>query len=512
MQIRRTRHFYRHKLVAIGDSLAQGFKNGCIHRTDLSFPALISRCFSPGTRFDTPSFSAQGGIPINLETLIRGLSEKFGESLSWSDALPAAHYLYTTLRRIKIYWENERNHRNRFRKLPYHNQAVWGYAANDSWLMTERKCREFLVRNRPRYSVFSVLPDHSMYITSRLVLNPGFTPEFENNSQIDNVRHLHEEGGIENLIACTAHNNIIGSLSALRVTWSEPGFMERHHYERPFTVYRPEHLREELKHLYRQIAAIGIPNVFVPTIPYLTILPVVRGVNEDRSRPHTGYFDYYTRFWIWDDDFDPERNPHLTKEEAMELDRTVDEYNGIIRELCGEFGFHVVPIHRYVNAVARRRLGVDALRPFPPDFIRALRSHPSTSHLVTADGKVRLSTDYLRVDEEDRKVIKGGVFSLDGLHPTTIGYGLMAHIYMMTMEKAGVKFERTLDWNHIIENEPLVTDPPYLLSELRLMLRLLSMDRQERFTRLGQNILHQLLDLFSRRPRPSVRLTGEQNA
>lgn len=490
---------YRHKLVAMGDSVAQGFKNGGVYRTDLSFPAILARCFQSGSRFDTPSFSGQGGIPINLEVLIRGLSEEFGESITLNEYFPVARHLYTTLRRIKNHWENENNHLHRNRDFPYHNQAVWGFAANDCWLMTENKCRDFLLQNKPRYSVFSVLPDHAMYITGRLVLNPGFVPEFKNNSQIDNIDWLHSNGGIENLILCTGHNNIVGALSDLKITYTEPGFMNRHHYERAFTVYRPEHFEEELRHLFDQVRILDIPNVFIPTYPYLTIPPVTRGVNADSSGTHSGYFDYYTRFWIWDDDFDPEKHPHLTKDDAIRLDQLVDRYNAIIQELADEYDFHVVPVHKHVSAVARRRLGVDAVRPYPPRFIEALKRNDATSHLVTEEGKVKLSTDYLRVDEKTRKVTQGGIFSLDGLHPTTIGYGLIANIYHMRMKEAGVNFEKEIDWDFVIENETLVSDPPYLLAELRLLLRFLSLGRQERFTKLGQNILQQLLELFSRR-------------
>jgi hypothetical protein len=177
----------------------------------------------------------------------------------------------------------------------------------------------------------------------------------------------------------------------------------------------------------------------------------------------------------------------------------VDQYNSIISNLDAEYDFHVVPVHKYVSAVARRRLGVDAVRPYPPDFIEALKRNEATSHLVTPDGKVKLSTDYLRVDEDSGKVIQGGIFSLDGLHPSTIGYGLIANIYMMAMKETGVRFEKPMDWNFIIQNETIVSNPPYLLTQLRLVLRFFSMGRQERFTRLGQNILQQLLDAFSRR-------------
>src|SRR5690625_7197972 len=84
------------------------------------------------------------------------------------------------------------------------------------------------------------------------------------------------------------------------------------------------------------------------------------------------YFDYYTRFWVWDEDFDPDFHPYLTKAEAIDLDQTVDEYNEIIREKAMEYDFHVVPVNRHVSAAARRRVGKFSVRPFPKKFIQEI--------------------------------------------------------------------------------------------------------------------------------------------
>lgn len=489
---------HKYKLAVIGDSMGQGFQNGGIYRTDLSFPALLSRGFETGNSFDVPSFSAQGGIPLNLEVLVRGLSDEFGNSISWKKYVPAGLHLYRTLKRIKNYWEGQTRDLQVPRTEPWHNQSVWGFAANDAWIMTEKVCRQFIIENKPRYTVFDVLPDKAMYITGRMVLNPSFESKFEDHNQIENIHRLHEQGGIENLIVCLGHNNFVGALSALDIIYSRAEDLEASNFDRNYTVYRPEHFEMEMRRLFERIARLDIPRVFVPTYPYITIPPVTRGVSEDKKKGHDGYFDYYTRFWIWDDDFNPDKHPYLDKNQAIELDQLVDQYNNIIRSLAAEFGFIVAPVHRYVNAVARRRLGVDAVRPYPPEFVKALQQNPMTSHLVTEDGKVKISSDYIRVDEKTQKVMQGGIFSLDGLHPTTIGYGLIANIYRMSMEQAGVQFQKEIDWNFIIDNDTLISDPPYLLTELRELLRFLSLGRQERFVKFGQSLLQRLLETFTR--------------
>jgi len=69
----------------------------------------------------------------------------------------------------------------------------------------------------------------------------------------------------------------------------------------------------------------------------------------------------------------------------------------------------------------------------------------------------------------------GGLFSLDGVHPTTIGYGVVAQELINVMQHAGVKFylgdgrtERTgpvrVDFRRLIELDTLISNPPRSLT------------------------------------------------
>lgn len=489
----------KHKLAVIGDSLAQGFKNGGIYRTDLSFPALLAEAMGADTDLQSPDFTAKGGIPINLEMLVRGLHEAYGDKIHLKNSVPAALYLYKTLYQMKRYWEGHIRPLRVERKLPYHNQAVWGFAISDALKMHEAYLTDYLKENRIRYSVFNILPDHAMYITARMVLNPGLTTPFRNYTMLDNIRYLQDHGGIENLIVCIGHNNVVGAVTKLNITYSEESDLNQYYASRNCTVFRPEHFASELETLYEKIRRLQVERVFVPTLPYITIPPAIRGVNEGGASKKGMYFDYYTRFWVWDEDFDPDFHPYLTKAEAIDLDQTVDEYNEIIREKAMEYDFHVVPVNRHVSAAARRRVGKFSVRPFPKKFIQALRESENTNYLVDEEGNPRVSTDYIRLDTETGKIAQGGIFSLDGLHPTTIGYGLIANIYKSVMENQGVQFEKDLNWKRIIDEETLVSDPPPLLYNLRLMLRWLAMGRREKFLFLGKSVLNQVLDGFTER-------------
>lgn len=489
----------QHKLAVLGDSVSQGFQNGGVYRTDQNFPAFLSRCFEPDPEFRQPLFTAQGGIPLNLEVLVRGLSEKYGNTLEWNEYIPAMHHLYSTLRRIKNYWEGHVMDLSREVPEPFHNQSVWGFSINDAWLVTEQMSKEFIETQPDTYSVFEVLPDHAKYTTARLTLNPTLGNEFSHATQLDNIQYLQEHGGIEYLIVCMGHNNIIGAVTELRFQYSEPKDLGAFPSQRSYTVYRPEHFEKEYRELAEKVSTVGARQIICQTIPYVTIPPVSRGVNENQSRHSGGYFDYYTRFWIWDSDFDPDQHSHLTKEEAIRLDRCVDEYNEIIRRVAKDYGWIVVPLNKYVNAIARRRLRGGQKIPYPQSFIEAIKNNEATAHLVNRNGQPVLSTDYLRIDEESGKVVKGGIFSLDGIHPTTIGYGMIAHVYKETLEKHGVSFQRDLDWNHIIASDTLITDPPYLLTGLKELLRFLSLGNRKKISIVGNSVLTQLMKMLSQR-------------
>ncbi len=67
------------KLVAIGDSLTQGFQSLAIQKTNLSYPALIAECLGlPIPDFRVPDFMGKGGLPFNIEWLSRELEIKYG--------------------------------------------------------------------------------------------------------------------------------------------------------------------------------------------------------------------------------------------------------------------------------------------------------------------------------------------------------------------------------------------------------------------------------------------------
>ncbi|MEO1023558.1 MAG: hypothetical protein AAFW89_13520 [Bacteroidota bacterium] len=483
----------KHPLAVIGDSLSQGFQNGCIYRTDLSFPAMLARCINPSVVFKSPRFTAQAGIPLNLEVLLRGLEEEFGSEIDWNNVWKAGGYTLSTLKRIKKYWQGGMKDLSVPYSQPYHNQSVWGFAINDAWLVSAERCTKFIHTQQERFDFFDLLPNHAFYTTANLVLNPTLGHTNGTQTQLGNIEQLHKNGGIENLIVCLGHNNIKGAITGLRLDWSEKRDLQEPPYNRTCTIYRPEHFEQEYLTLARHLSKLGIPRVFVPTLPYVTIPPILRGVNPSSKHYLSPYFDFYTRFWIWDEDFDPEQHPHITREDAIVLDQTVDAYNYTIKRIAKQFGFHVVPVASHVSSVARRRLSNRTHPHYPEGLKAALKKRPETRYLINEQGALSLTTDFIRLDSATGTLCKGGIFSLDGIHPTTIGYGLMAEIYYNTMKHAGVRFNSGLDWDWIVEEDTLITRPPLLLKELRMVLRYLALGPTHGLNKIRNQLLANLV-------------------
>jgi hypothetical protein len=477
----------KHRLISIGDSLSQGFSNGCIFETDLSFPGFLAEALG-GCDFHLPNFLGQGGLPLNIEALIRGLDDELGKNVDFTNLSDAAWHVFQMSNRVKRYWAGRLTDlSDPNQHTPYHNQAIWGATAADMGLLTERKCFDFMQGHKATLSALGLFPDHAMYITARRVLNPSFGNTFKDANVFDNLKWFSDNGGIENLTIWTGANNAIGAITKLQVAYSEEQDSFKPPWERDCTVFRPEHFRTEITMVAEMISKLNIDRIFVGTIPYITIPPISRGIQLSGDYKG-GYFDYYTHYWVWDLDFNPEVHPCITREQAIELDLVIDAYNSIIVEIAKEYDWHLVDLGRMVNSIAYRRKEANVPHIFPPGLELALKNNPSTSYLVDEYGNAKLNTNYLKADEHGQ-IVQGGIFSLDGLHPTSIGYGLVAAMFHHEMNKAGVVFENDLDWDYIVKRDTLITNPPRLISDLRLILRIISVGIIDSLATMGYKYL-----------------------
>jgi len=476
------------KLFTIGDSISQGFMSLAAARTELSYSTLIARCIglTPGTdEYSVPIWGA-GGLPINVENLLRSLQRKYGSDIrgpiEWTSAVFS----------INEYLDEVEDHYERGsgnialpqagRRQFYPNVSVAGFTVADAWIVTPRLCLERIANDPDSSDGLFALPSRRFERTAHAVLNPSRNPEFEEFSQLRWLQHHHLDGeGVENLFLWLGSNNALGTIVRMEVRkTSDHG---KHPLDMSFdernecNLWTPEHFKDEYEMLMQRVHAILSSGktdcrVFVGTVPPVTIAPLARGVGNSVPKddpfgvlPSAIYFERYTYF-LFDLDY-ARRSPNsLTLDEALEIDNTIAEYNKIIASTVDTYNrkpkarkgrkveYVVVDIADQLLRLAFKRNNGHPTYQLPKELI----------DLNTGLGRT-VNTVYYTVDRNAR-MSAGGVFSLDGVHPTAIGHGLIAQEFLKAMREAGVRLARNLDWNAIVASDSLYTKPISLMPEL----------------------------------------------
>jgi hypothetical protein len=176
------------------------------------------------------------------------------------------------------------------------------------------------------------------------------------------------------------------------------------------------------------------------------------------------------RPWITDQQFDRTDDPHITEQDARAIDSAIDHYNtsivNTVRAARKENrDWLVLDAAGLLDRLAcRRYYDSPAARPSwwtpyqLPGELAALQPIPD-SRFFTSDATGRKT---------------GGLFSLDGIHPTTICYGILAQEIIRIMEGAGVLFRMgdgttirpapvNVNFRRLIALDTLISNPPHSL-------------------------------------------------
>lgn len=199
--------------------------------------------------------------------------------------------------------------------------------------------------------------------------------------------------------------------------------------------------------------AVGADRVLWGTVPHITIPPITRGLGGALSECPR-YFRHYARPWATEAGFDPARDRHLTGFEAWAVDLAVDGYNRALIELVETErrrgrDWQLVDCAALLDRLAVRRN--DELGARPPEF-PPLPLPPALAGLDTR----------FPVTDEGGRLLSGGIIGLDGLHPTTCGYGLVAQEFATVLARAGVRFAHgaTVDFAALRRRDTFVSAPP----------------------------------------------------
>lgn len=484
----------KHKLVCLGDSVTQGFKSGAIFEPETSFPAIIAwEMGLRGDAFRFAPFAGAGGLPLNIENLLRRLDHRYGDNVNIWEIPQALASVRSWMDQTEDYWERGPGAARLSYNGPFQNLAVWGFDLQDAFNVTADMCREKI--KNPSDDWLLQVPDHAMYRTALRVLNPSHsTASIDAEATgVKRAKQLADDGGIENLIVFLGNNNVLGSVLKLEFIESTASEIdEEDPSKRKATVWTPEHYDELLDRLVLEVEAIEAERVFWGTVPAVTIPPVTNGVGGrleadpgvaspyemDDPKWFRRYFNFYTRPWVPDDRFRPDEDKHLTAKQVIEIERAILRYNkslkdrvekhNRVREDAGnEPDWFIVDTHNTLERLAFRRYLEDPSVPPPPGW--------KPYELPQAYVDLGLDTRFLRAKNGRR--MQGGFFSLDGVHPSTAGCGILAQEFIDVMHAAGVKFTRgdgrterskpvEVDYERVLKQDTLVYALPQTLDDL----------------------------------------------
>ncbi|WP_278312459.1 SGNH/GDSL hydrolase family protein [Lolliginicoccus levis] len=459
-----------HRLVVIGDSLSQGFQSFAIHNTDLSFPAIIARELGWASSFRIPRYRSHGGLPLNLEYLLRALEERHGATLDWWDLPLAPFTVQSWMAEVEDYWERGPGSVTPPPAPINHNLSMFGWDLRDSLEWTFDRCAGVLDANPPSDDLLDQRVENASF-RAALRVYPRATAEQRGMTLFDAARALGEQGdgssesGIETLIVFLGANNALKAATKLEVRWSGEGFRRLSAKSR-YTVWTPEHFREEYDQIIERVHRINARHVILCTVPHVTIAPITNGIGG-KIGPRSRYFSHYVHPWVTESSFSSKKDKHLTGADARAIDYAIDTYNDHIESTVREARANgkdwlLLDSAAILDNVASRRFHEDpSARPQwwtgyeLPGALAAL-DPPLTTRFLAADGQGGRAA--------------GGLFSLDGVHPTTVGYGILAQEAINTMRAAGVPFRYPdgtprndpihVDFNRLILRDTLVRHPP----------------------------------------------------
>jgi hypothetical protein len=472
-----------HRLVTVGDSLTQGYQSGAIFNTDISYPMMIAWEMGWDRNFRHPApYNAYGGLQSNIEYYLRHLESRFGDRIDWWETAPAIFAVRALMDENEDYWERGAG-ANLYdpptQKEINHNLAIYGWDLRDILSLNANLCRRRIPT--PKDNLLKQIVENANERVALRVLTTAKDPQGQW-SQIEAAAALGKDGtpetggdGIETLVIMAGANNILGAVSSLTISWSGDNYRDLE-AKKSYNAWLPSHFAAEFDELVDRTEQIKARHVIFCTVPHVTVAPVARGVGT-KARPGSRYFPYYTRPWVADDQFNPDEDECLTENQARALDSVVDSYNYHIAQRVKEarqagLDWYVFDLCALLDRVAARRYIKDPqARPdwwMPYDLpaaLQVLNPPPDSQFFRSAFDPV----------SQKSKRTTGGIFSLDGIHPTTIAYGIIAQEIINIMQQAGVKFyygnnskERVgpirVDFSRLIKLDTLISDPPRSLT------------------------------------------------
>ncbi|MEM1037453.1 MAG: hypothetical protein AAGI14_11910 [Pseudomonadota bacterium] len=504
------------KLFTIGDSISQGFMSGAAARTDLSYSTLIAKSLglNPGTDPQKHDYLypewPMDGLPVNLEALARKLKSNIGDKIDFWDW---PRFLNTVRRYIDSVEDYYERGDGRITKpfgtaSTFNNMAIQGYDVADTWLVTPKLCRQFIEKANEKEGgdEFGSLPSAFFYRTALNVLNPQRDPDTEDWTVLDWLEHHVENEGVENVIVWLGANNALGTITRLEVKATNDNrvlkgkvkpvreimesdisdYEKRRLRAENFNLWSPQDFAWEFGEFMARLSAIMAKNkhnnwnVFLATVPAITIAPLAKGVGgaiyaDDPfdiinhvevpgidgaiESVQAKYFKHYTYF-LFDADFAQKNDCKLTFSQVYAIDKYISSYRDTIKAIAKAYNhdqdrerYHVVDTCEALLKAAFKRNDRGPTYEWPDEVLTKFPMIDTRFHHATSRGNLE----------------QGGIFSMDGIHPSALGQGLIAHEFIKTMKQVlpEGEIQEEIDWDAIYKSDNLFISPISLMESIR---------------------------------------------
>ena len=223
------------------------------------------------------------------------------------------------------------------------------------------------------------------------------------------------------------------------------------------------HFQAEYAELVRRLLPVPARRVLLATVPHVTVAPIANGVNPGNPgkkwREGSRYFPYYTDPWIAEKDFRPDKHRHITHQQARAIDSAIDQYNDTIqdhvrRARADGRDWRLVDLCGILDGVAYRRFLTD---PAARTANQGWQPYPLPAPIANLD------TRFFRSDETGR--LQGGLFGLDAVHSTTVGYGIVAQSVLDVLRADGIA-NPGIDFTWLLAQDTLNSSPPALFTRI----------------------------------------------
>ena len=358
------------------------------------------------------------------------------------------------------------------------NCAVEGMRVADAWEVTPRLCRERIKADKDSgKDNFGIsLASSSFYRTALKVLNPKLQPQYDDYSAINWLEYVAQNEGVDNAIVFLGANNALGTIFKVKFEPRDltPGeaktFGSRAGAageEDKFTLWHPRAFEHDYSLLLKKVNDAMTHNqrkdwkVFLGTVPIVTIAAMIEGFGDERlvddprvplgkATKQFRYYQYYKYFGV-NESTALQTGKIMAFRDALFIDKVIIAFNKAIVKLANEMNssigrqaFIVVDISNALTDMAwKRNSGMPSYE--YPEELQWL--YPP------------INTKYYRANAQG-DIVDGGIFSLDGIHPTVIGQGIIGHEFLKAMKENGAApSDADLNWQSIISDDELRTNP-----------------------------------------------------